>query len=169
MGPHVNVLRRPRPGTPAGLSAAHGPAPAPGRPSARRILGRVSATTRRGPVAVWLTGLSLYFLAVFHRSSLAVAGLAATERFGISAAQLSTFVMLQLVVYAGMQIPVGLLLDRFGPRRILTIGVVVLTLAQAAFALADTFAVALVARVFVGLGDAMTFVCVLRLVTTWFP
>ncbi len=46
---------------------------------------------------------------------------------------------------------------------------VVLTLAQAAFALADTFAVALVARVFVGLGDAMTFVCVLRLVTTWFP
>lgn len=120
-------------------------------------------------MAVWLVGLSLYFLAVFHRSSLAVAGLAASERFGISAAQLSTFVMLQLVVYAGMQIPVGLLLDRFGPRRILTIGVLVLTAAQVTFALADTFAVALVARVFVGLGDAMTFVCVLRLVTTWFP
>jgi MFS family permease len=120
-------------------------------------------------VAVWLVGLSLYFLAVFHRSSLAVAGLAASDRFGISAAQLSTFVMLQLVVYAGMQVPVGLLLDRFGPRRILTVGVVVLTLAQATFALADSFALALVARVCVGLGDAMTFVCVLRLVTTWFP
>lgn len=120
-------------------------------------------------MAVWLVGLSLYFLAVFHRSSLAVAGLAASERFGISAAQLSTFVMLQLVVYAGMQIPVGLLLDRFGPRRILTIGVLVLTAAQVTFALADTFAVALAARVFVGLGDAMTFVCVLRLVITWFP
>lgn len=120
-------------------------------------------------MAVWLVGLSLYFLAVFHRSSLAVAGLAASDRFGISAAQLSTFVMLQLVVYAGMQIPVGLLLDRFGPRRILTIGVLVLTAAQVTFALADTFALALVARVFVGLGDAMTFVCVLRLVNTWFP
>lgn len=123
----------------------------------------------RGPVAVWLVGLSLYFLAVFHRSSLAVAGLAASDRFGISAAQLSTFVMLQLVVYAGMQVPVGLLLDRFGPRRILTIGVVLLTLAQVSFALADSFVVALAARVVVGLGDAMTFVCVLRLVTTWFP
>lgn len=120
-------------------------------------------------MAVWLVSLSLYFLAVFHRSSLAVAGLAASDRFGISAAQLSTFVMLQLVVYAGMQIPVGLLLDRFGPRRILTIGVVVLTFAQVMFALADSFGLALVARVLVGLGDAMTFVCVLRLVNTWFP
>jgi nitrate/nitrite transporter NarK len=120
-------------------------------------------------VAVWIVGLSLYLLAVFHRSSLAVAGLAASERFGISAAALSTFVMLQLVVYAGMQVPVGLLLDRFGPRRILTIGVVVLTVAQATFAFADTFTLALAARVLVGLGDAMTFVCVLRLVNTWFP
>ncbi|RYJ05896.1 MAG: MFS transporter, partial [Actinomycetales bacterium] len=117
---------------------------------------------------MWLVGLSVYLLAVFHRSSLAVAGLAAGDRFGISAAQLSTFVMLQLVVYAGMQIPVGLLLDRFGPRRLLILGTVILTLAQTGFAFADSYAVALVARVFVGLGDALTFVCVLRLVNTWF-
>lgn len=120
-------------------------------------------------MAVWLVGLSLYFLAVFHRSSLAVAGIAASERFGISAAQLSTFLMLQLVVYAAMQVPVGLLLDRFGPRRILTIGALVLVAAQAGFAFADSYPLAVLARVFVGLGDAMTFVCVLRLVTTWFP
>lgn len=124
---------------------------------------------RRGPVVIWLVGLSLYFLAVFHRSSLAVAGLVATDRFGISAAQLSTFVMLQLLVYAGMQVPVGLLLDRFGPRRVLTVGVVVLTVGQAGFALVDSYPLALAARVLVGLGDAMTFVCVLRLVATWFP
>lgn len=123
----------------------------------------------RGALRIWLVGLAVYFLAVFHRSSLAVAGIDASERFGISASQLSSFVMLQLVVYAGMQIPVGLLLDRFGARRILTIGTVVLVLSQAAFAIADTYAVALGARVFVGLGDAMTFVCVLRLVNTWFP
>ena len=129
----------------------------------------VTTAGSRGPVAVWLVGLSLYFLAVFHRSSLAVAGIAASERFGISAAQLSTFVMLQLVVYAAMQVPVGLLLDRFGPRRILTIGALVLAAAQAGFAFADSYPLAVLARVVVGLGDAMTFVCVLRLVTTWFP
>ncbi|MEO9137595.1 MAG: MFS transporter [Jatrophihabitans sp.] len=107
-------------------------------------------------------------LAVFHRSSLAVAGLAASDRFGISAAQLATFTMLQLLVYAGMQIPVGLLVDRFGPRNVLITGAVVLTLAQSGFALADTYVLALLARFFVGVGDAMTFVCVLRLVNTWF-
>ncbi len=44
-----------------------------------------------------------------------------------------------------------------------------MTLAQAAFAFADSYAVALVARAFVGIGDAMTFICVLRLVSSWFP
>lgn len=122
----------------------------------------------RGAVGIWLVGLSLYVLAVFHRSSLAVAGLVASERFDISAAQLSTFAMLQLLVYAGLQIPVGLALDRFGPRRLLTIGTIILVLAQAAFAFAETYWVAVVARVFVGMGDALTFVCVLRLVNTWF-
>src|SRR6478609_2591994 len=108
-------------------------------------------------------------LAVFHRSSLGVAGLAASERFDISAAQLATFTMLQLVVYAGMQIPVGLLVDRFGSRSVLLTGTVLITCAQVGFALAESYGAALVARVFVGLGDAMTFICVLRLVNSWFP
>nr|WP_281380937.1 MFS transporter [Nocardioides panaciterrulae] len=111
----------------------------------------------------------VYFLAVFHRSSLAVAGLAATDRFDISASQLATFTMLQLLVYAGMQIPVGLLVDRFGSRSVLLAGTLLLTAAQSGFAVADSYGLALVARVFVGMGDAMTFICVLRLVTTWFP
>lgn len=122
----------------------------------------------RSAVGVWSVALSVYVLAVFHRSSLAVAGLVATDRFGISGAQLATFAMLQLLVYAGMQIPVGLMLDRFGPRRVMLTGITTLTLAQAGFAFADTYAEALVARVFVGAGDAMVFVCVLRLVTNWF-
>jgi MFS family permease len=118
--------------------------------------------------AVWPVALAVYMLAVFHRSSLAVAGLAATERFDISAAQLATFTMLQLLVYALMQIPVGLLVDRFGSRSVLAAGAVLLTCAQAGFAFADTYPLALLARLFVGMGDAMTFICVLRLVSTWF-
>ena len=118
---------------------------------------------------MWVVGLLVYMLAVFHRSSLAVAGLAAGERFDISAAQLATFTMLQLLVYAGMQIPVGLLVDRFGPRAVMLTGVVVLTLAQVGFALAPSYPAALTARTFVGMGDAMTWICVLRLVSRWFP
>ncbi|GAA4805161.1 nitrate/nitrite transporter [Nocardioides caeni] len=118
---------------------------------------------------VWSVGLLLYGLAVFHRSSLAVAGLAASERFGISASQLASFTMLQLLVYASMQIPVGLMVDRFGSRTVLTSAVIVVSLGQTAFALAESYPVALGARVLVGAGDAMTFICVLRLVTSWFP
>jgi len=125
--------------------------------------------TPRRAWLVWGVGLAVYVLAVFHRSSLAVAGLAATDRFHISASQLATFAMLQLLVYAGMQIPVGLLVDRFGSRTVLSCGAVVLTLAQIGFAFADSYPAALVARVFVGMGDAMTFICVLRLVSSWFP
>src|ERR1700712_536580 len=123
----------------------------------------------RGPWVIWTVGILVYVLAVFHRSSLGVAGLVATERFHISATQLATFTMLQLLVYAGMQIPVGLLVDRFGSRSVLLVGLVLMTLAQGVFAFAHSYPLALVARAGVGVGDAMTFICVLRLVSSWFP
>lgn len=121
------------------------------------------------PMVIWIVAVTVYFLAVLHRSSMAVAGLLAAERFHISASALSTFVVLQLLVYASMQVPVGLLVDRFGPRRVLLTGTLILTLAQLSFAFADNYMWALGSRFFVGVGDAMTFVCVLRLVTSWFP
>lgn len=128
-----------------------------------------TATPLRAAFVVWGIGLLVYLLAVFHRSSLAVAGLVAADRFDISASQLAMFTMLQLLVYAGMQVPVGLLVDRFGSRSVLLTGVLLLTVAQAGFALSTTYPLALLARIFVGMGDAMTFICVLRLVSTWFP
>ncbi|MBD0860724.1 MFS transporter [Gordonia sp. zg691] len=130
----------------------------------------MTAPSRRTQAtAIWLVALAVYFVAVLHRSSLAVAGLLAAQRFDITASQLSTFVVLQLLVYALMQVPVGLLVDRFGPRRVLLTGTLILTLAQFSFAFADSYPWALSSRFFVGIGDAMTFVCVLRLVTSWFP
>ncbi len=120
-------------------------------------------------LTVWGVGLAVYLVAVFHRSSLAVAGLAASERFDISASQLATFTMLQLLVYAGMQIPVGLLVDRYGSRSVMLAGTLLLTGAQALFAVAESYPLALLARTLVGVGDALTFICVLRLVSRWFP
>jgi len=92
----------------------------------------------RTSVLVWGVGLLVYLLAVFHRSSLAVAGLVASERFDISASQLATFTMLQLLVYAGMQVPVGLLVDRWGSRSVLVAALLVMTAGQAGVALATT-------------------------------
>jgi MFS family permease len=118
---------------------------------------------------MWLSAVAVYLVAVFNRSSLGVAGLDAEHRFGINASALSTFSMLQLLVYAGMQIPVGLLIDRFGPRRMLVSGLSVMCAAQACFAAVPSFGLALAARGLLGCGDAMIFISVLRIVAAWFP
>lgn len=123
---------------------------------------------KRRAWVIWLVALAVYVLAVFHRSSLGVAGIIASERFDISATSLATFTVLQLVVYAGMQVPVGVLLDRYGSRVMLIAGVVLMTAGQLAFAFATSFGAAVLARAVLGAGDAMVFVSVIRLVTVWF-
>ena len=117
---------------------------------------------------IWVVALSVYVLAVFNRSSLGVAGLLAADRFGIAATQLAFFSVLQLIVYAGLQVPVGVLLDRYGSRAMLMSGLVLLTAGQVVFAFSTSFATAVAARAVLGAGDAMVFVSVLRLVTAWF-
>lgn len=134
--------------------------------------GRPAATLRAAAtnpaLACWGLAASVYFLAVFHRSSLGVAGLMAEQRFGIGAAELSIFVMLQVGVYAAMQIPAGLLVDRHGPRRVLVVAGSLLGVAQLLFAVVPSYPLALGARAVLGLGDALTFVSVLRLVAGHF-
>ena len=123
---------------------------------------------KRRAWVIWAVGLSVYILAVFHRSSLGVAGLLAADRFGIEATQLAFFTVLQLVVYAGMQIPTGVLLDRFGSRAMLLSGLALMTAGELVFAFATTFPVAVAARAVLGAGDAMIFVSLIRLVSSWF-
>jgi sugar phosphate permease len=123
---------------------------------------------RRRAWVVWTVALSVYVLAVFHRSSLGVAGLLAADRFEITATQLASFTVLQLLVYAGMQVPVGVAIDRYGPKRLLLAGLVLMTIGQLAFGFVVSFPLALLARGVIGAGDAMIFTSVLRLVTAWF-
>ncbi|MFH5824566.1 nitrate/nitrite transporter [Georgenia sp. AZ-5] len=123
----------------------------------------------RTALTVWVAGLIAYIFAVSARTSLGVAGLETAERFGISAAELSLFVVVQLAVYATAQVPAGLLLDRLGAKAVIAAGAIVLAVAQATLAVVDTLALAMVARVLVGIGDATAFVSVLRLITAWFP
>ena len=136
---------------------------APSDPTLRHRLGG------RRAWLVWSAAISVYILAVFHRTSLGVAGLVAADRFHISSAQLATFTMVQLLVYAAMQVPVGAMLDRVGAKKLLVTGVLLMTGGQFAFAFAATFGAGVAARVFVGMGDAMIFISLMQLVALWFP
>lgn len=118
---------------------------------------------------VWGTALFCYISAVLQRTSMGVAGLDAVDRFGASAAMVSTFVVLQLLVYAGAQIPAGLLLDRFGARVTLAWSAVLMVVGQLLLSFTDSISVAVIARIVVGAGDALTYGSAVRLVPAWFP
>jgi MFS family permease len=117
----------------------------------------------------WAIAVTVYIAAVFNRTSLGVAGLQAARRLGISPAQLSVFVLVQLGVYAAMQVPTGLLVDRYGPRRLLVAAAATMAVAQLAFALTRSYPEALLARGLLGCGDALTFVSVVRIAAQDFP
>jgi MFS family permease len=118
---------------------------------------------------VWGAGVAAYVVAVLQRTSFGVAGLDAVDRFGTTAAAVSAFTVLQLLVYALLQVPAGVLLDRFGTRRLVVAGGLLMALGQLVLAVGAVLPLAVVGRVLVGAGDALTFISVLRLVGAWFP
>lgn len=127
------------------------------------------ATPSRRIWVVWTVALAAYLVGVMHRTSFGVAGLEAADRFGAAPAVLSGFVVLQLLVYASLQIPVGALLDRFGARQLVVVGALTMAGGQLMLALATGLPLAIAARVLVGAGDALTFISVLSVVNAWFP
>lgn len=110
-----------------------------------------------------------YTLAVTGRTSFGVASVDAIDRFHINAAQLAVFTALQLAVYAFAQIPVGLLVDRFGPRKLMVAGAFVMAVGQVTLAFTTSYPVAIFARMLIGAGDATAFLSVMRLIPAWIP
>ena len=115
-----------------------------------------------------IAGALAYLITVTNRSSMGVASLLASQKFEVAATSLSTLAVAQLVVYAIMQVPVGILLDRFGSKAMLVFGTAVMTGGQFLVAISTELGLAVVGRMFVGLGDAFIFISVIRLVNGWF-
>lgn len=109
-----------------------------------------------------------YLVSVSQRSTLGAAAIVATQRFQISGEQLALLAVAQLGVYALMQIPVGILLDRFGSRKLLVFGGFFMALGQLLVAYSLSFPIAAVGRLSVGFGDAFTFISIIRLINGWF-
>jgi MFS family permease len=113
-------------------------------------------------------GVFAYLVAVMQRTTIGVAGVAATDRFHSSASVLSSLAVVQLLVYAAMQVPVGVLIDRIGSRWLMAAGTVLMIAGQVTVAFAPSISVALVGRVLVGAGDAAVFISLIRLNNSWF-
>jgi MFS family permease len=122
---------------------------------------------RSGLVVIVVVAVA-YLIAVTQRATMGSAALDAADRFDTNAEQLSSLAVLQLIVYAAMQIPVGLLLDRFGARFCLTVGAFGMAGGQIIVAFSEELAPAVIGRMLVGLGDAFTFISMIRVVNGWY-
>lgn len=103
------------------------------------------------------------------RGTLAVASSAIRGDLGLSLGQMGLLLSAFSWSYALCQFPVGGLVDRVGPRRLLGIGLIVWSLAQAAGGLVSTFGWFIVARIVLGIGEAPQFPSAARVVSNWFP
>jgi len=128
-----------------------------------------SPHTTRTSWIVFGVAVAAYVVAVIHRTAFGVASADALDRFGIGATALSMLAVVQIALYAVMQVPAGTMLDRWGPARVIIAGSVVMAAGQALMAFAPGFGWALVARALIGAGDAPIFIAVARLVAIHFP
>ncbi len=117
---------------------------------------------------VWGFGAMFYLLGFFHRVAPAVITGELMQDFQISAAALGNLSAFYFYSYVAMQIPTGVLADRWGPRRLLTLGTLVATLGAAMFALAPGILWAAAGRLLIGGSVAVAFVCLLKLAANWF-
>src|SRR3954449_7921002 len=137
--------------------------------SARRVLGPARRAAAAVAWRMWGLAAAFYLVAIFHRMSLGVASLDATRRFGVSTSTIALLSTVQLGVYLAMQIPAGLLADRLGPRRSLTLGLLAMGAGELLFAVSPSIAPAIFGRALVGAGDACMFLNVLRVAAHWLP
>ena len=117
---------------------------------------------------IWGVALFAYVVAVMQRTSLGVSGIEAAHRFEVSASALSSLAVVQLIIYAALQIPTGVLLDQVGPKMLIAVGAVFMLAGQITLALAPSIGIAILGRILVGAGDALTFISVIRLLASWF-
>src|SRR4051794_29611843 len=118
---------------------------------------------------MWGLAAAFYLVAIFHRMSLGVASIDASRRFHVPTGTVALLSTVQLGVYLAMQIPAGLLADRLGPRRSLTLGLLGLGAGELLFAVSPTIGPAIAGRALVGAGDACMFLNVLRVAALWLP
>src|SRR5512135_2720208 len=124
------------------------------------------AATRRIIFGIALAG---YVLSFFHRTAPAAIAGELTRAFAINGAVLGTIAATYFYVYTLLQIPVGVLADTMGPRRILAVGSLIAAAGSLAFALAPEWEVAAAGRTLVGVGVSVAFIALLKISAVWFP
>jgi MFS family permease len=143
------------------------------------LLERSSSTSRRAfatAIASWrpiilvfLPFSTGYFLSYFFRTINAVLAGALTKELGLNASNLGLMTSAYFLTFAAIQIPLGVLLDRFGPRRVQSGLLLIAATGAVLFASADRFETLLIGRALIGLGAAGALIAGLKAIVLCFP
>jgi len=110
-----------------------------------------------------------YLLSYLYRTVNAVISPELTRELALTPGALGLLTSAYFVAFAAMQIPAGMLLDRYGPRRVEPVLLVVAGAGALAFALAGGESSLLFARALIGLGVAVCLMAPMKAIATWFP
>lgn len=91
------------------------------------------------------------------------------KTFQVSAAGFGIISAFYFYAYAPMQLPAGLLFDRYGPRKLMTCALILCAIGSFFFASTNSLFTAALGRLLIGIASAFSFIGVLVLVSRWFP
>ena len=118
---------------------------------------------------MWALGALLYLAGFFQRVAPAVMTRELMAEFSIAAAGLGNLSAFYFYSYVAMQIPTGLMVDRFGARRVLAVGAAIAAAGSFLFAAAQNLAVASLGRLLIGGSVGVAWVGTLKLAAHWLP
>jgi len=124
--------------------------------------------TMTASLLVWSFGALFYLFGFFHRVAPAVITAELMQDFHINASALGNLSAFYFYSYVAMQIPTGILADRWGPRRLLTMGAMTASIGAVMFGLASEFSLAGAGRFLIGGSVAVAFVALLKVAACWF-
>ncbi|HZG71487.1 MAG TPA: MFS transporter, partial [Chondromyces sp.] len=117
---------------------------------------------------VFAAVLFTYFLVVTQRTAPGLITDQLMKEFNVTASVIGLLTSIQFLAYTSLQIPIGLLSDRFGPNFFLIIGTLLNGIGTLIYSLALNEFVMLFARLLVGVGDATIWVNVVLILSQWF-
>ncbi|WED44095.1 MFS transporter [Legionella cardiaca] len=121
------------------------------------------------PWIVWGLGCLFYFYECLLQVSPSVMSNELMRDFAVTSQTLGILSGIYFYSYAAMQLPGGVLMDYFGPHRLLTIATAICAVSTIAFGLTSNFFMACVARLMIGFGSAFAAVGSMKLAANWFP
>lgn len=138
-------------------------------PTAARQVAKDQVENRSSILRVFLPFVAGYYIAYLFRTINAVMAAPLATELGLGADDLGLLTSVYFLTFAAAQVPIGILLDRYGPRRVQSVLLVIAAVGSTLFAVSDHFLMLLVGRALIGLGVASALTAGLKALVLWFP